>query len=291
MNIRKPVDYGAMYETLDQLIATDLPQVELYFEIGQVVCARAEKGAAVAASEYLQVKYPHTTGFSPRNLRRMREIYRTYKSDPELLQQAMKINWTQNMVILETCKTTEERIWYIAAVVEYNWTKTELLKKIQDEVWLNSGLDEVSNSCYTKEKIMLLEHPKNDKNSFYQSPKYLSKSSSRVCNEELGAKSWTGETDSNRFGSYQPRGNWTPSRFTNSSAPERARNRLLMQNSSETAERRLRQIRFADWDGSRESPRYVPYLRRRFRWEDAPSDRICGATRPGSSGSLVHRQF
>ncbi len=31
MNIRKPVDYSTMYETLDQLIVTDLPQVELYF--------------------------------------------------------------------------------------------------------------------------------------------------------------------------------------------------------------------------------------------------------------------
>ena len=74
MNIRKPVDYGAMYETLDQLMATDLPQVELYFEIGRAVCARAEKGAAVAASEYLQRKYPHATGFSPRNVRRMRKL-------------------------------------------------------------------------------------------------------------------------------------------------------------------------------------------------------------------------
>ena len=42
MNIRKPTDYSAMYAALDQLMAVDLPQVELYFEIGRAVSARAE---------------------------------------------------------------------------------------------------------------------------------------------------------------------------------------------------------------------------------------------------------
>ena len=40
MNIRKPTDYSAMYAALDQLMETALPQVELYFEMGRVICAR-----------------------------------------------------------------------------------------------------------------------------------------------------------------------------------------------------------------------------------------------------------
>lgn len=65
MNIRKSTDYSAMYAVLDRLMVEELPQVELYFEIGRAVCARTEKGAAVAASEYLQATYPEATGFSP----------------------------------------------------------------------------------------------------------------------------------------------------------------------------------------------------------------------------------
>ena len=53
MNIRKPTDYTAMFATLDAAVAAQLPQMELYREIGRVVSGRAEKGAAVAASEYL----------------------------------------------------------------------------------------------------------------------------------------------------------------------------------------------------------------------------------------------
>ena len=58
MNIRKPTDYAAMFAALDAAVAAQLPQMELYCEIGLVVSGRCEKGAAVAASEYLQAAYP-----------------------------------------------------------------------------------------------------------------------------------------------------------------------------------------------------------------------------------------
>ena len=50
MNIRKPTDYTAMFAALDALMAAQLPQMELYREIGRLVSRRSEKGAAVAAS-------------------------------------------------------------------------------------------------------------------------------------------------------------------------------------------------------------------------------------------------
>ena len=77
MNVRKTVDYDAMFAALDMLMAATLPQMKLYTEIGQLVSGRPEKGAAVAAAEYLSGAYPDASGFSPRNLRRMREFYRT----------------------------------------------------------------------------------------------------------------------------------------------------------------------------------------------------------------------
>lgn len=101
MNVRKNIDYSAMFSALDELMATDMPQIKLYYEIGQLVSARQEKGAAVAAAEYLQNTFPETAGFSPRSLRRMREFYRIYESAPEIMNEAMSLGWTQNIVILE----------------------------------------------------------------------------------------------------------------------------------------------------------------------------------------------
>ena len=41
MNIRKPTDYVTMFTTLDTLMAAQLPQMELYREIGRVVSGRS----------------------------------------------------------------------------------------------------------------------------------------------------------------------------------------------------------------------------------------------------------
>lgn len=37
MNIKKPVDYSAMFTALDKLVAAELPQMEIYCEIGRLV--------------------------------------------------------------------------------------------------------------------------------------------------------------------------------------------------------------------------------------------------------------
>ena len=104
MNIKKNVDYSAMFSTLDVLMATDLTQMELYYEIGRVVSDNREKGAAIAAAEYLQSAYPDMIGFSPRNLRRMREFYRAYAS--------VNANWKMSFSAEMECHfTAVSRRW------------------------------------------------------------------------------------------------------------------------------------------------------------------------------------
>ena len=82
MNIRKNIDYSAMFAAMDTAMATGMSQMELYCQLGALVCDRLEKGAAVAAAEYLKNRYQDASGFSPRNLRRMRDFYRIYGGKP-----------------------------------------------------------------------------------------------------------------------------------------------------------------------------------------------------------------
>lgn len=152
MNIRSPVDYSAMFAALDVLMAADLPQMKLYCEIGQLVGDRPEKGAAAAAAKHLQSVYTDVSGFSPRNLRRMREFYHTYETAPEILAEAMTIVWTQNVVILEADLTLQEREWYIQAARQFGWSKLELQRKIQANTHLQISLDFTDKVCYTNEK-------------------------------------------------------------------------------------------------------------------------------------------
>ena len=292
MNIRKPTDYSAMYAALDQLMAVDLPQVELYFEIGRAVSARAEKGAAVAASEYLQTTYPKVSGFSPRNLRRMREFYRTYENTPELAMQARRIGWTQNVVILEADLTLEERGWYLRAAEQFSWSKKELNDQIRASAHLESALDDAEGMCYTEREETVQECEKqDDKDTFCVSWKYLQKPNGRVCDEKLGEKGGIGEESPHRISGYQPGGDWQSCVSSRPAEACRAWNRLYWQNGPPAPKPRLRPVRSADRDGPGKSAQYVPHLRRRFRWEDAPPDGVHREAQPGGSRSLVYRRF
>ena len=84
MNIRKNIDYSAMFAALDAALTAEMPQMQLCCELGRIVCSRPEKGAAVAAAEHLHSRFPDASGFSPRNLRRMREFYRMYEDTPRV---------------------------------------------------------------------------------------------------------------------------------------------------------------------------------------------------------------
>lgn len=176
MNIRKLADYTTMFAALDALTAAQLPQMELYCAIGRVVSGRSEKGAAVAASEYLQDTYPATEGFSPRNLRRMRAFYATYEESPEITRLAMSLGWTQNVAILERCGSNEERTWYIRAALCFGWKKAKLLESIKTRAWRNSSLDEQALSCYTEEKEVSQESKSDEKDTLCVSRHYLQKS-------------------------------------------------------------------------------------------------------------------
>lgn len=130
MNVRKPVDYGTMYRELAAILARNLPQMDEIYAIGKAISQRPEKGAAVAAAEFLQANFPDRTGFSPRNVRRMRDFYRTYENDKPLLRLAMKIGWTLNVIIMEAELARDERKWYLEQALCRGWSKTQLLKAI-----------------------------------------------------------------------------------------------------------------------------------------------------------------
>ena len=87
MNGRKAVDYSTMYRELTAILAQNLPQMDEIYAFGRAISQRPEKGAAVAAAEFLQANFPDHTGFSPRNVRQIRDFYKTYENDQKLLRQ------------------------------------------------------------------------------------------------------------------------------------------------------------------------------------------------------------
>ena len=152
MNVRKPVDYGTMHRELTAILAQNLPQMEEVYAIGKVINQRPEKGAAVAAAEFMQANFPDHTGFSPRNVRRMRDFCKLYENDEPLLRLAMKIGWTLNVVIMEAELTRDTRQWYLRKANAGGLSKAELLEMIESAAHLEKSLDAAPDTCYTDKK-------------------------------------------------------------------------------------------------------------------------------------------
>ena len=272
MNIRKPTDYTTLFAALDAAVAAQLPQMELYCEMGRVVSGRGEKGAAVAASEYLQAAYPAADGFSPRNLRRMRDFYRMYGDTPELLAEAMRLNWTQNVVIMEAGLTMDESCWYIRKTAESGLSKTELLRRIERAEHSEIALGESVDTCYTVENDEFSEKNRYEEYPVYLPRQYLPQPHGRVRDEGLGEEGWAGVTIPYRVSGHQPGGDRQPGLSSGAAQAGGARDLLRRPRGAAAHQSGLRQVRPADRHGQREPAEYVPHLRRRLCRQAAPPD-------------------
>ena len=290
MNIRKPADYSVLFSELDNLMAAQLPQMELYREIGRLVSGRAEKGTAVAVSEYLQASYPAAVGFSPRNLRRMRAFYAAYEEFPEIMRLAMYLGWTRNVAILERCGSNEERTWYIRAVLHFGWKKAKLLAAIESQAWQHSSLDEQAFSCYTGEKEATRESKCNEKDTLCVSWEYLPQPNGGIRDEGLDQKSWADVAVPYRVGGDQSRGDRQSGLSPGAAQAGGAWDLLRRPCGTAAHQCRLREVRSADRDGQSQPSGYVPHLRRRFCWKAAPPDGLYRPA-PRCSRSVVRRRF
>ena len=163
MNVRKPVDYGTMYRELTAILAQNLPQMDEIYAIGKVISQRPEKGAAVAAAEFMQANFPDHAGFSPRNVRRMRDFYLTYENDQTRLRLAMKIGWTLNVVIMEAKLTRTQQISCLQRAASEKLSKKELLEMILSGVFAEESIDASDEICYN---ITNLSEGRNDQAQF-----------------------------------------------------------------------------------------------------------------------------
>ncbi len=123
--------YAATTEpTNEQLMA-------LYAIVGQAIVKQGEKAFVVFLGDYLKCKFAALKGFSPRNLRRMRNFYLTYQNNAARMAQAKKLNWTQNVIIMECCSSDAQRFFYMELAAQKNLSKLALMDAIEQSMHEN----------------------------------------------------------------------------------------------------------------------------------------------------------
>jgi predicted nuclease of restriction endonuclease-like (RecB) superfamily len=145
MNIEKTNDYREVIERLKERIAearlavlkaVNRELIGLYWEIGRTIVEKQEElgwgeNIVEQIARDLQAELPGVRGFSRRNLINMRRYYLTYRDDLKVQTLSAQLPWSHNTLILEACKTAEERAFYLEAAARLNLSYRALERQVR----------------------------------------------------------------------------------------------------------------------------------------------------------------
>ena len=118
--------------------------LKLYWSIGRTIAEKQEAngwGTSVVEKlvKDLQKAFPGISGFSHRNIFRMKAFFLAYSKVPQAVAQIedlaiFSIPWGHNAVLLEKIKDYNQRLWYAQKTIENGWSRSML------ETWIKSDL-------------------------------------------------------------------------------------------------------------------------------------------------------
>ncbi|NGM49317.1 DUF1016 domain-containing protein [Caulobacter sp. 602-2] len=150
--IPRPEDYGVFLDALkarvrsarlSTALAVNQELIGLYWSIGRDIGARqlsAGWGAKIidTLAADLRTAFPEMTGFSPRNLRYMRDFAAAYP-DLEFVQQlAAKLPWGHHIALLGA-RGDDERRFYVRQAVAQGWSRNVLIHQLRSDLYRRQG--------------------------------------------------------------------------------------------------------------------------------------------------------
>lgn len=126
-------------------------QLLLYFKTGRMLAEKiaVEKWGAKVIEQIaidLQRELPGVKGFSYTNLKNMRQFYEVYgkraigqSSTGQLGEGFFDISFTHHILLINKCKTAEERIFYMAQATSQYWSVQTLAHNISANAYKHRG--------------------------------------------------------------------------------------------------------------------------------------------------------
>jgi len=106
------------------------------FDIGKMIVDRQSKfgwGKSIVEklSQDINKIYDGIEGYSSANLWNMRQFYLEYCENKELLELALNIPWSHNILIMNKIKDIGERKYYLISTQKLAWSRAVLLNQIK----------------------------------------------------------------------------------------------------------------------------------------------------------------
>lgn len=107
----------------------------MYQKIGQFLSEKSKEAAygdgyMDSLSAYIQRQFPGIKGFNRRGLYRMKQFYETYEGNEKVSPLVTQLSWTNHLIILSSCKTDNEREFYLRLAIQEHYTKRQLERQI-----------------------------------------------------------------------------------------------------------------------------------------------------------------
>lgn len=109
--------------------------IALYWDFGQYISEKVQDsnwGDKIVDKlvEFMKREYPTLKGFTRDGIYRMKQFYETYKDNEIVGPLVRQISWTNNVKILGSTKSMEEKEFYIMMCIKNNYSKRELERQI-----------------------------------------------------------------------------------------------------------------------------------------------------------------
>lgn len=107
----------------------------MYWQIGEFLSKEAENASYGDSyideiAKEISEAFPGIKGFNRRGLYRMRQFYETYKDNSIVSPLVTQLSWTNHLLILSSCKSDEEREFYIKLCIKENYSKRQLERQM-----------------------------------------------------------------------------------------------------------------------------------------------------------------
>lgn len=132
--------------------------IGLYFRIGKYIFENANYGTRFVEhlSLALRLEFPNVTGYSTRNLARMRKFYDEYHTFSILPPVVAKLPWTHNCILIDKVKDKDKRLWYAEKTLSNGWSKIVLEHQIDLNLYERQA-DNTKKLTNFKEQLPIIQ--------------------------------------------------------------------------------------------------------------------------------------
>lgn len=107
----------------------------MYRNVGEYISKNSENASYGDAfvqklADFFAENYPDLKGFNRRGLYRMKQFYELYKDNEKVSTLLTQLSWSNHLKIMSSCKSMEERIFYMNMCIREKYSARELARQV-----------------------------------------------------------------------------------------------------------------------------------------------------------------